>query len=82
VLFLTEKETKKALSFQFFVESKGQHLLKTDQGKEKFFKEIESYFEIVNSFESDKYRLIGLPFYNEVLKKQEFTDKFKDLLKL
>ncbi|HHT9135298.1 MAG TPA: DEAD/DEAH box helicase family protein, partial [Candidatus Avalokitesvara rifleensis] len=41
VLFLTEKDTKKALSFQLFVEPKGQHLLKTDQWKEDLLKEIE-----------------------------------------
>lgn len=82
VLFLTEKDTKKALSFQLFVEPKGQHLLKTDQWKEDFLKEIEGHFKIVDLFESDKYRLVGLPFYNEVLKKQEFRDEFDKILKL
>lgn len=80
VLFLTEKDTKKALSFQLFVEPKGQHLLKTDQWKEDFLKEIESHFKIVDLFESDKYRLVGLPFYNEVLKKQEFKEAFERFL--
>ncbi len=80
VLFLTEKDTKKVLSFQLFVEPKGQHLLKTDQWKEDFLKEIESHFEIVDLFESDKYRLVGLPFYNEAVKKQEFAEKFKEVL--
>lgn len=82
VLFLTEKDTKKALSFQLFVEPKGQNLLKTDQWKEDFLEEIESHFKIVDLFESEKYRLVGLPFYNEVLKKQEFTAKFKELIKI
>lgn len=82
VLFLTEKDTKKALSFQLFIEPKGQHLLKTDQWKEDFLKEIESNFAIVNLHESDKYRLIGLPFYNELLKKQEFQLQFNKLLRL
>jgi type III restriction enzyme len=82
VLFLTEKETKKALSFQLFVEPKGQHLLKTDQWKEDFSKEIEGHFKIVDLFESDKYRLVGLPFYNEILKKQEFTKEFQLRLNL
>lgn len=80
VLFLTEKDTKKALSFQLFVEPKGQHLLKTDQWKEDFLKEIESHFEIVDLFESEKYRLIGLPFYNEALKKQEFKEAFERIV--
>lgn len=80
VLFLTEKDTKKALSFQLFVESKGQHLLKTDQWKEDFLKEIESHFKIVDLFDSDKYRLVGLPFYNETLKKQEFREAFERII--
>ncbi|PIQ89760.1 MAG: hypothetical protein COV72_01555 [Candidatus Omnitrophica bacterium CG11_big_fil_rev_8_21_14_0_20_42_13] len=80
VLFLTEKDTKKALSFQLFVEPKGQHLLKTDQWKEEFLKEIEGHFKIVDLFESDKYRLVGLPFYNEVLKKQEFKEAFDRII--
>lgn len=80
VLFLTERNTKKALSFQLFVEPKGQHLLKTDQWKEDFLKEIEIHFKIIDLFESDKYRLVGLPFYNEVLKKQEFKEAFDRFL--
>lgn len=77
VLFLTEKDTRKAMSFQLFVEAKGQYLLKTDQWKEDFLKEIENHFEIVDLVETDKYKLVGLPFYNETLKKQEFKETFK-----
>jgi type III restriction enzyme len=80
VLFLTEKDTKKALSFQLFVEPKGQHLLKTDQWKEDFLKEIESRFVIVDLVETDKYKLIGLPFYNETMRKQEFKEVFERFL--
>ncbi|MDD5258510.1 MAG: hypothetical protein PHD29_00890 [bacterium] len=82
VLFLTEKDTKKALSFQLFVEAKGQPYIVHDQWKEIFLKEIEIHFEIIDLFESDRYKLVGLPFYNEVLKKQEFTDKFKEKLEV
>jgi len=81
VLFLTEKDTKKALSFQLFVEPKGQHLLKTDQWKEDFLKEIESRFVIVDLVEADKYKLVGLPFYNETMRKQEFTEVFYRIIK-
>ena len=35
-------------------------------------KEIKDNFHIEGLFETDKYQLLGLPFYNEVLKKQEF----------
>ncbi len=82
VLFLTEKKTKRALSLQLFVEPKGQQLIKSDQWKEDFLKEIEDHFEILGLFETDKYRLVGLPFYNEVLKKQEFQKRFKEILNI
>jgi len=80
VLFLTEKKTRQSLSFQLFVEPKGQHLIKTDQWKEDFLKEIKDNFHIAGLFETDKYRLLGLPFYNEALKKQEFQKNFKEVL--
>jgi len=82
VSFLTEKKTKRSLSLQLFVEPKGQHLIKSDQWKEDFLKEIEDRFEILGLFETDKYRLVGLPFYNEVLKKQEFQERFKEILNI
>lgn len=82
VLFLTEKKTKKALSFQLFVEAKGQYLSPTDQWKADFLKEIESQFQLDDLCEPDKHRLAGLPFYNEASKKQEFTKEFKELLKI
>ena len=81
VLFLTEKNTKKSLSLQLFVEPKGQHLIKSDQWKEEFLNEIEKHFKIDTLFESAKYRLIGLPFYNEAVKKQEFTTVFDRVIK-
>ena len=81
VLFLTEKGTKKAMSLQLFVEPKGQHLLKTDEWKENFLKEIETEFKVEFIYENDNYRLVGLPFYNETLRKQEFTHAFDKIVK-
>lgn len=82
VLFLKEKDTSKSFSYQLFVESKGEHLLETDRWKEEFLKEIESKHKIYILFESDKYRIIGLPFYNEKLRKQDFKKVFNEKLKL
>ena len=78
-MFLTEKASKKTLSLQVFIEAKGQHLLEMDKWKEDFLKEIEDHFQIINLFQSDKYRLVGLPFYNESLTKQQFTDEFRSV---
>ncbi len=80
MLFLTEKKTKKPLSLQLFVEPKGEHLLQMDRWKEGFLKEIENQFEIIDLFENDKYKLIGLPFFNEA-KRQEFTKEFERIIK-
>ncbi len=82
VLFLTEKKTKRSLSLQLFVEPKGRHLIKTDQWKEDFLKEIKDHFKISGLFETNKYRLLGLPFYNEAMKKQEFRKEFNDILNI
>ncbi len=78
LLFLKEKGTKKTLSYQLFVEPKGKHLLEKDQWKEDFLKEIEGEFRIDTLFDDGKYRLIGLPFYNEEIKKAEFEELFRD----
>ncbi len=81
VLFLTEKDTGKDMSLQLFIEPKGEHLFKLDEWKEDFLKEIECHFEIHNLFESDKYRIVGLPFYNEGSKKQEFREEINNILR-
>ena len=82
VLFLQEKDSRKALSYQVFIEPKGSHLLKGDKWKEDFLKEIEMEFNIDTLYETGKYKLIGLPFYNELITKQKFRDIFKEKLKL
>src|SRR3989344_4338648 len=82
VLFLTDKESKQRLSYQLFIEPKGEHLIKNDQWKEDFLKEIERQYKIDTLFESDQYKLIGLPFYNENIKKNEFKDAFYRTIKL
>ena len=82
MLFLKDKQSKQSISYQLFIEPKGQHLVKNDQWKEDFLKEIESQFRIDTLFETDKYRLIGMPFYNEDAKKDEFKKAFVDSGKL
>ncbi len=80
VLFLKEKDSKKNLSYQLFIEPKGQHLIKNDVWKEEFLKEIEGQFTVSTLFENGKYKLIGMPFYNESLTKQDFDKEFKSKL--
>ncbi len=64
VLFLREKSGQ-LLIYQLFIEPKGRHLKEHDRWKESFLKEITSEFEGKPlAFEDKKYRLIGVPFYN------------------
>ena len=64
-LFLQEKKGK-VVCYQFFVEPKGKFLQAHDQWKEDFMRDIAIAFkDKLLTFENTKYRLIGLPFYNE-----------------
>ena len=80
VLFLTDRATSKALNYQLFIEPKGQHLLLTDQWKENFLLQIEAQHEIRVTFPNDDFELIGLPFYNEQIRKQAFEAAFRQML--
>jgi len=64
VLFLREKSGE-LLIYQLFIEPKGKYLKEHDRWKETFLKEITSAFDGKPlMFEDKKYRLIGVPFYN------------------
>lgn len=64
VLFLKEKNGK-SLTYQLFIEPKGKHLTDKDRWKEVFLKEITQEFgNKILKLEESKYRLIGVPFYN------------------
>ena len=74
-LFLQEKKGK-VVCYQFFVEPKGKFLQAHDQWKEDFMRDITTKFkDKLLTFENTKYRLIGLPFYN-----QENENPFWDAL--
>ena len=65
VLFLHEKNGK-SLTYQLFIEPKGGHLTDKDRWKENFLKEIKEEFgnKVLKFEDKSKYRLIGVPFYN------------------
>ncbi len=83
VLFLKKENSNDIEQYQLFIESKGEHLIKTDQWKEDFLKEIEKKYKIKPRLlgENEKYRLIGFPFYNEE-RKSQFIKIFKEKLGL
>ena len=79
VLFLQEKDGD-MLTFQIFIEPKGKHLKEHDQWKQEFLKEITEKFkgeilEFSTQSKTQKYRLVGVPFYNN-----EDENKFKQSL--
>ena len=81
ILFLKDKKTKKMISFQLFIESKGDGLLIQDKWKEDFLKEIESNYKTEVLTENEEFKIIGMPFFNEG-KKFGFIDEFNKKLNL
>lgn len=84
VLFLKEKDTEKKLTYQLFIEPKGDGYIEKDKWKEEFLEQINVKAKIKKVdllYEDDKFKVIGLPFYNYQTR-QKFEEKFKERLKL
>ncbi len=84
VLFMTEKDGGKPLSYQLFIEPKGDGYLAKDKWKEEFLERLNIKAKIKKVeilYEDDKYKVLGLPFYNYQTR-QKFETKFKDVLRL
>lgn len=82
VLFMTAKNSDKEVIYQLFIEPKGEHLIYNDIWKEDFLKEIETEAKI-ELYQSQEFKLIGMPFYNETFengrKKDEFDLRLKEI---
>jgi type III restriction enzyme len=68
VLFLREKNGN-LLTYQIFIEPKGKHIKEHDKWKQDFLKEITEKFkdktlEFKTQSKTQRYRLVGVPFYN------------------
>jgi len=84
VLFLKEKETEKKLTYQLFIEPKGDGYIEKDKWKEEFLEKMNVKAKIKKLdllYEDDKFKVIGLPFYNYQTR-QKFEEKFKEKLKI
>ena len=62
ILFCKQKKGKK-LTYQVFIEPKGNHLVAHDKWKEEFLKEIQEEQKSI-IIDTDKYLITGVPFYN------------------
>lgn len=78
LLIANDKKTGN-ISYQIFIEPKGGQLLEKDKWKEDFLKEIMGRNIAEVLADSSKVRVIGLPFYNEEFKREEFIDVLRDL---
>jgi type III restriction enzyme len=81
VLFLKKKDPDIELHYQIFIEPKGEHLLIEDAWKETFLQSLKLRHKIKVLWKTKKYTVWGMPFFNESLRKKEFEDAFKYLLK-
>lgn len=84
VLFMKEKKNGKPLSYQLFIEPKGDGYIATDKWKEEFLEQIHIKAKIKKIemlYEDDKYKIFGLPFYNYQTR-HKFETKFKEVLKV
>ena len=80
-LFVREKNGEMSV-YQLFVEPKGAHLREHDRWKEEFLEKITSQFEGRRlEFNNKKYRLIGVPFYNNQ-DENEFRKALESVLSL
>lgn len=80
LLFVEKEKIDKNSSFQIYVEPKGSHLLDKDDWKERFLLEIEEKYDIENSIltSNKDYMILGLPFYNEEMRKTNFDKAFSE----
>jgi type III restriction enzyme len=80
VLFLKHKNNKENITYQVFIEPKGDHLLVLDKRKNDFLQQIDERAEILD-INFWNYKLIWLPFYNKGLE-IEFELTFDDVFSL
>ena len=80
VLFLG-KENGETLSYQLFIEPKGEHIEDFDRWKEDFLKEIDTERKSELIIEDKNYRIVGLPFYQEK-NQNDFREALDEALQL
>ena len=87
LLFANDKKTGN-ISWQIFIEPKGSQFLDSNNTfknskegwKEAFLNEITERSESKVLIDDDKYRIIGLPFFNEKNTKSQFESSLKNVL--
>jgi len=82
VLFLREKNQKEYLTYQMFIEAKGDDRMTNEDSrwKENFLLEIEKEGKAEIKNENDEFKLVGMPLYNKN-DEEVFLEKFNPYLK-
>ena len=80
VLFLREKNGN-ALSYQLFIEPKGEHIADGDRWKEEFLQEICAEYQSKVLTENSKYRIIGVPSFYREEHENQFREDLDNALK-
>ena len=79
VLFLG-KTNGKSLTYQLFIEPKGEHLEDGERWKEDFLKQIYVEYHTRILAEDSKYRVIGVPAFYNSQRENEFRTKLNETL--
>ena len=73
LIFIRKKTIDSYESNQIYIEPKGNHLLVEEKWKEDFLLSLKENAYTNKMFDyGNKYKIIGLPFFNELYKKEEF----------
>lgn len=86
LMFANDKKTGN-ISWQIFIEPKGSQFLDADNTfknskegwKQEFLRQISERDQARTLVDDDRYRIIGLPFFNEAISKDEVKEKFRAL---
>ncbi|WP_373712839.1 DEAD/DEAH box helicase family protein [Streptococcus sp.] len=78
LMFANDKRTGN-ISWQIFIEPKGKQLIEYDRWKEEFLLQISERDEARTLVDDDRYRIVGLPFFNEVVSKDLVKEELRRL---
>lgn len=86
LMFANDKKTGN-VSWQIFIEPKGSQFLDSEgtfvngkEGwKEEFLRQISERDEVRTLVDNDRYRIVGLPFFNEMVSKDDVKEKLRTL---
>lgn len=82
LMFIRKQRSEGGLTYQGYVEPKGNQLLDNDAWKEDFLMQIEKEHSVTGLF-ADDYKIIGFPFFNNDNRMEEFEEainQFVDIL--